>query len=126
MRTSSRPTLLKRVALVTGTLLLFPTSIALADEDVDVEGVCYVDPTNEVCTDTEVLDSGGDADEEAATDVEAEDQAVATPAAASTDPALADTGADIAVLIVLAALLLGGGLMTIVSSRRRTDASTSS
>lgn len=131
MRTSSRPTVTKRVALLTGALLLLPGSAALAQEadDVDVDDVCYADPTNPVCEGPEVIDEVVDSEEtvvdsESEEALDAETVAVTTTVSAGADTELANTGADIAVLSLLAAFLLGGGLLTVFTSRRRTSGST--
>jgi hypothetical protein len=103
-----------RIRLVAGLavlMMLVPLS-ALADEHVDLEELCYVDPTNELCVDEP------DGTEPEVTEPEKEIDVEEVGAPQPTTP-LAVTGSDLTVMALLAAVLLGSGLLLVTFTRRR-------
>jgi hypothetical protein len=108
-----------RIRLVAGLavlMMLVPLS-ALADEHVDLEELCYVDPTNELCVD-EPDGTEPEVTEPEVTEPEKEIEVEEVGAPQPTTP-LAVTGSDLTVMALLAAVLLGSGLLLVTFTRRR-------
>jgi hypothetical protein len=103
-------------------MLLVPMS-AFGDEHVDLDTLCYEDPTNDLCVDepTEPEVTEPEVTEPEVTEPEVnepEPEIVPVGAPQPTTP-LAVTGSDLIVLALLAAVLLGSGLLLVTFTRRR-------
>jgi hypothetical protein len=110
-----------RIRLVVGLailMLLVPMS-AFGDEHVDLDELCYTDPTHELCVDEPDGTKPGVTEPEKEIDVEE----VGAPQPRTP---LAVTGSDLLVTALLAAVLLGSGLLLVTFTRRRSRSSVES
>jgi hypothetical protein len=106
-----------RTRLITGLavlMMLLPVS-AFGDEHVDLEELCYTDPTNDLCVDEPDVTEPEVTEPEV---TEPEEEIVTVVAERPTTP-LAVTGSDLLVLALLAAVLLGSGALLVTFTRRR-------
>lgn len=109
-----------RIRLVAGLavlMLLVPVG-AFGHEHVDLEELCYTDPTNDLCVDEPDVTKPGVTQPEKEIDVEEVGAQPTTP--------LAVTGSDLLVMALLAAVLLGSGLLLVTFIRRRSRGSVAS
>jgi hypothetical protein len=95
-------------------MMLLPVS-AFGDEHVDLEELCYTDPTNDLCVDKPDVTEPEVTEPEV---TEPEEEFVPVVAERPTTP-LAVTGSDLLVLALLAAVLLGSGALLVTFTRRR-------
>jgi hypothetical protein len=102
-----------RIRLIAGLavlMMLVPVS-AFGDEHVDLDELCYVDPTNDLCVDKPDV-----------TEPEVTEPEVTEPEKEMAQPPttpLAVTGSDLLVMALLAAALLGSGALLVTFTRRR-------
>jgi hypothetical protein len=104
-----------RTRLVAGLavlMLLVPVGAFGLDDDVDLDELCYVDPTNELCVDEPGTTEPGTTEPEK--EIEVEEVGAPQPTTA-----LAVTGSDLLVMALLAAVLLGSGALLVTFTRRR-------
>jgi hypothetical protein len=116
-----------RTRLVAGLavlMLLVPVGAYGLDDDVDLDELCYVDPTNDLCVDEPGTTEPGTTEPgttEPEKEIEVEEVGAPQPTTA-----LAVTGSDLLVMALLAAVLLGSGALLVTFTRRRSRRSVES
>lgn len=110
---------IRLIASLAVLMLLVPVS-AFGDEHVDLEELCYVDPTNDLCVDEpDVTEPEVTEPEVTEPEEEIDVEEVVPVVAERPTTALAVTGSDLLVLALLAAVLLGSGALLVTFTRRR-------
>ena len=102
-------------------LLLVPASALAQEQEAVGDDICYANPDDESCVESEVEEREEPQPEPEVEVEEASVEAVTTSAEAD-DAALAETGVSATLFSVIAALMLAAGALLLLVTRRRGSA----